>query len=86
MPVVEKYLERFEAIQAEDRSCLYMKFYEAVQEDEDGVRSMEKLYHKWSISDAETRKWIDITLAYVCGWTMGSLIEQVLDSNEEDEQ
>jgi len=47
---------------------------------------MEKLYHKWSISDAETRKWIDITLAYVCGWTMGSLIEQVLDANEEDEQ
>ena len=83
MPIVDKRLERFEAIQAEDRSCLYMKFYEAVQTDDDGARSMEKLYNLWKRADVSERSLIDKTLAWACGWTMGSLVEQVLDEGEE---
>jgi len=83
MPIVDKRLERMDAKLEEDTSCLYMKFYEAVQTDDDGARSMEKLYNLWKRADVSERSLIDKTLAWACGWTMGSLVEQVLDEGEE---
>jgi hypothetical protein len=63
---------------------LYMKFCETVPNTCDGGEEFNRLYHKWVQSDKATREIIDNTLIYVCGFSMGTLVKEVLINSEDE--
>ena len=52
-------------------------FFEAVDDDDENSKSMNRLAAKYFRSKPKSRKLIDDVLTYVCGWRLHTLIGRV---------
>tara|TARA_A100001035_G_scaffold110287_1_gene86420 strand:- start:11338 stop:11679 length:342 start_codon:yes stop_codon:yes gene_type:complete len=52
-------------------------FFEAVNDDDENSKSMNRLATKYFNSTPESQKLIDDVLTYVCGWRLHTLIGRV---------